>query len=51
MLQNFQEKYHDLEDTTQSIVPENETIDQLSALIIDYSDFANIVNDMVRTAK
>jgi hypothetical protein len=43
-LQNFQEKYQDLEDTTQYIVPDHEKIGQLSACVRDYNDFA-------RTAK
>jgi hypothetical protein len=50
-LQNFQEKYQDLEDTTQSVVPDHEKIGQLSACVRDYADFSSIVNDMTRTAK
>jgi hypothetical protein len=34
-LQNFQEKYQDLEDTTQSIVPDHKKIGQLSACAED----------------
>ena len=51
ILQNFQEKCQDLEDTTQSIVPDHEKIGQLSTCVRDYTDFASIVNDMTRTAK
>ena len=50
-LQNFQEKYQDLEDTRQSIVPDHEKIGQLRACVRDYTAFASIVNDMTRTAK
>jgi hypothetical protein len=50
-LQNFQEKYQDLEDTTQSVVQDQEKIGQLSACVRDYADFSSIVNDMTRTAK
>jgi hypothetical protein len=47
----FQEKYQDLEDTTQSIVPDNENLGQLSACIREYADFLSMVYDMTHTAK
>jgi hypothetical protein len=50
-LQNFKEKYQDLEDTTQSVVPDHEKIGQLSACVRDYADFSSIINDMTRAAK